>query len=91
MLRLAVGGLAAAFVFAVPSVARAQVSDQDSVTGTAATPLSCMSPGVCIGLRYVFDVHSGPSGENPGGAVSFGVDLCRSGGFSVTPCSTTPA
>jgi hypothetical protein len=77
-LRLAVGGLAVACVLALPSVAGAQAPSQDSVTGTLDTQLDCPAgTTICTGLEFVFDVHSGPSGENPAGTVSVGIVACH--------------
>jgi hypothetical protein len=46
------------------SSAAAQLPTQDSVTGTAATGAARSF------VEFTFDVHSGPSGENPGGTVT---------------------
>src|SRR4051812_41980724 len=59
----AVGATALAAV--LPSTAAAQVPTQDSVTGSG-TALSPIGP-----FTFDIDAHSGPSGENPTGQVTF--------------------
>jgi hypothetical protein len=56
--------IAVAGLLALPAVSSAQVPTQDSVTGSGVA-----QPGATF--NFVFDVHSGPSGENPTGQVSF--------------------
>jgi hypothetical protein len=49
---------------ASPALAEAQATDQDSAVGNVITD-------VFRGVRFVFDAHSGPSGENPSGTATF--------------------
>jgi hypothetical protein len=42
--------------------------DEDFVTGRVALPETC-TPSACFHIVFVFDAHSGPSGENPTGTV----------------------
>ena len=60
-----------------PSAA-GQVPTQDSVTGSATT-----GSGRAF-TAYTFDVHSGPSGENPTGTVVFDTFFGRIGALDVT-------
>jgi hypothetical protein len=63
MKRSLAGALVVLVAVLAPSAA-AQVPTQDSVTGTGSS-----SGGV--GFTFEFDAHSGPSGENPTGHVTF--------------------
>lgn len=60
-----IGVAVVASAFACGGVSEAQIPAQDSVTGTAATGF-----GRSL-VEFTFDVHSGPSGENPTGTVAF--------------------
>jgi hypothetical protein len=64
MRRLAVSVISAVFVLALSASAGAQVPTQDSVTGSGVA-----QPGATF--TFEFDAHSGPSGENPTGQVTF--------------------
>jgi hypothetical protein len=70
-LLLALAGLVVA-TMAAPRVAAAQATS-DSVTSVAwIAPEGCDVVGRCFAAdRYLFDVHSGPAGENASGTVTF--------------------
>jgi hypothetical protein len=61
-------------VLALPSASAASHDpsgapfDEDFVTGRVVQPETC-TPSLCFHIALVFDVHSGPSGENPNGTV----------------------
>jgi hypothetical protein len=59
-------GLAVGAMFALPGAASAQTATQDSVTGTA----SFENPVIQRKVTDVFNVFSGPSGENATGTVT---------------------
>ncbi len=63
---------------AAPGVAGAQSPGQDSVTGSVAT-----GEGRAF-VEFTFDVHSGPSGEDPTGTVSFDALLIDLGELPVS-------
>src|SRR5918995_1204986 len=42
---------------------------EDFVTGSAVLPEETCTPSTCFRIVFVFDAHSGPSGENPTGTV----------------------
>jgi hypothetical protein len=65
---LAAFGLAVVATLALGGGASAQGPAEDSVTGTASGPVSCIPPG-CFRVTTTFDAHSGRSGENPRGTV----------------------
>jgi hypothetical protein len=78
--------VAAAFVVLAvvlaPSAA-GQVPAQDSVTGSATTGIGRAF------TAFTFDVHSGPSGENPTGTVVFDTFFGRIGELGVTCLSVS--
>jgi hypothetical protein len=59
-------------------VAAAQVPTQDSVTGTAATGFGRSF------VEFTFDVHGGPSGENPTGTIDFSGPFVNTGPLNVS-------
>jgi hypothetical protein len=63
---------------ALPAGASAQTPGQDSVTGTAATGAARSF------AEFTFDVHSGPSGENPTGTVTIDAFVGMIGPIDVT-------
>jgi len=63
---------------ALPALASAQTPGQDSVSGTAATG------GGRSFAEFTFDVHSGPSGENPTGTVAIDAFVGMIGPLDVT-------
>ena len=67
---LTVVGVALAAAFAVPP-ASAQAPAGDSVTGTGTVELFVVGVPGSITTPFEFDVHSGPSGEDPTGQVTF--------------------
>jgi choline dehydrogenase-like flavoprotein len=63
-------GVAVAAAFAAPQ-AGAQVPAGDSVTGSGTVEFFTVGVPGSITTPFEFNVHSGPSGENPTGQVSF--------------------
>jgi choline dehydrogenase-like flavoprotein len=63
-------GIAVAAAFAAPQ-AGAQVPAGDSVTGSGTVEFFMVGVPGSITTPFEFNVHSGPSGENPTGQVSF--------------------
>jgi choline dehydrogenase-like flavoprotein len=63
-------GVAVAAAFAAPQ-AGAQVPAGDSVTGSGTVEFFMVGVPGSITTPFEFNVHSGPSGENPTGQVSF--------------------
>lgn len=70
--------LALGVAAATPAGSAAQAPPQDSVTGLAATGEGRLS------VQFTFDVHSGASGENPTGSVSFDALLVDLGALEVS-------
>jgi hypothetical protein len=58
---------AAVLATALPTGAAAQVPTQDSVSGSGVA----RTVGTDVTFDFQIDAHSGPSGENPGGQVTF--------------------
>jgi hypothetical protein len=73
-----IGVAVVASALAGGGVSEAQIPAQDSVTGTAAIGF-----GRDL-VRFTFDVHSGPSGDNPAGAVQFEGPLIVGGTFQIS-------
>jgi hypothetical protein len=68
---------------ALVATAAAQVPTQDSVSGSATTGLGRQF------VEFTFDVHSGPSGENPTGTVGFETFFGDLGPLDVTCLSVS--
>jgi hypothetical protein len=66
-------------VLALPSISAASHDpsgaplDEDFVTGREILPETC-TPSLCFHIALVFDVHSGPSGENVTGTVRIDIE-----------------
>ena len=78
MRRLATAGLALLVVLALPGTAGASHDPggapfgEDFVTGRDVGPEQCGIP-TCFHVIFIFDAHSGPSGEHPTGTVRIDV------------------
>ena len=48
--------------------------DEDFVTGRVVLPETCTPFAPCFHIVFVFDAHSGPSGENPTGTVRIDIE-----------------